>query len=198
MSADSTDKPLSSTVPRGLDMTGLEENLVPLLESVEDCLAKRRLLPCLILLYSAIDIVSSLEPHKASGSAFMAWSDKYLLQGASLPCTASDLYGARCGILHTLSAESDMSRKGSARHVFYAWGNAKTDELEQVSKELGSDNCVLHVRKLIDAFRVGLANYFQEMMQDNHRKQKLYAGARRWLTYLDKNTVKEFLEAPKA
>jgi hypothetical protein len=179
-------------------MIGLEENLVPLLESVEDCLAKRRLLPCLILLYSAIDIVSSLEPRKASRSAFMAWSDKYLLQGASLPCTASDLYGARCGILHTLSAESKMSRKGSARQIFYAWGNAKTDELERVSKELGSNNCVLHVRELFDAFRVGLANYFQEVMQDNNRRQKLSAGARGWLTHMDKNTVKAFLEAPKA
>ncbi len=179
-------------------MTGLEENLIPLLEAVEDCLAKRQLLPCLILLYSAIDIVSSLERGRASGAAFRAWAEKYLLEGASLPCTASDLYGARCGILHTLSAESNMSRKGSARHIFYAWGNAKTDELERASKELGSNNCVLHVRELIDAFRVGLANYFQEVLQDNNRRQKLSAGARGWLTNMDKNTVKAFLEAPKA
>jgi hypothetical protein len=116
----------------------LEENLIALLESVEDCLAKRRLLPCLILLYSAIDIVSSLESRRASKAAFIAWSDKYLLQGSLLLCTASDLYGARCGILHTLSPESDMSRKGTARHIFYAWGNAKTDELERASKQLGN------------------------------------------------------------
>src|SRR5438045_609045 len=89
----------------------LEKNLIALVESMEDCMAKGRLLPCLVLLYAAIDIVASLESGKASGSAFMAWSDKYLLQGTSLPCTASDLYGARCGILHTLSAESNMSRK---------------------------------------------------------------------------------------
>jgi hypothetical protein len=75
-------------------MKELEENLIALLESVEDCLAKRRLLPCLILLYSAIDIVSSLESRRASKAAFIAWSDKYLLQGSLLRCTASDLYGA--------------------------------------------------------------------------------------------------------
>ena len=75
-----------------------EKNLTVLLESIEDCLANRRLLPCLILIYSSIDIVSSLEPGRATGSAFMAWTDKYLLKAISLPCTPSDLWGARCGI----------------------------------------------------------------------------------------------------
>jgi hypothetical protein len=176
----------------------LEENLIQLFESIEDCLLKRRLLPCLILLYSTIDIVSSLESGRASGSAFMAWADKYLLRGASLPCTASDLYAARCGILHTLSAESNMSRKGTARQVVYGWGDAKTGELERASKELGRNNCVVHVRELIDAFRVGLASYLQEAMQDNNRKQKIYAGARTWFTHMDKNTVTAFLKVTKA
>lgn len=88
-----------------------EKNLTVLLESIEDCLANRRLLPCLILIYSSIDIVSSLEPGRATGSAFMAWTDKYLLKAISLPCTPSDLWGARCGILHTFSGESDMSKR---------------------------------------------------------------------------------------
>jgi hypothetical protein len=176
----------------------LEENLIQLFESIEDCLLNRRLLPCLILLYSAIDIVSSLESGGASGSTFRAWADKYLLRGGSLPCTASDLYGARCGILHTLSPESNMSRKGTARQVVYAWGDAKTDELERASKELGRNNCVVHVRELINEFRVGLASYLQEVMQDNNRKQKIYAGARTWFTHMDKNTVTAFLKMPKA
>ena len=42
-------------------MIAFEENLIALLDSIEDCLAKRRLLLCLILLYSGIDIVSALE-----------------------------------------------------------------------------------------------------------------------------------------
>ena len=128
----------------------------------------------------------------------MAWADNYLLQGASLPCTASDLYAARCGILHTLSPESNRSRKGIARQVVYAWGDAKTDELEQASKELGRNNCVVHVRELINAFRVGLASYLQEAMQDNNRKQKIYAGARQWFTHMDKNAVTAFLKITKA
>jgi hypothetical protein len=42
-------------------MIAFEENLIALLESIEDCLTKRRILPCLMLLYSGIDVVASLE-----------------------------------------------------------------------------------------------------------------------------------------
>jgi hypothetical protein len=45
----------------------LEETLMQPFESIEDCLLKHRFLSCLILLYSAIDIVSSLESGRASG-----------------------------------------------------------------------------------------------------------------------------------
>jgi hypothetical protein len=45
----------------------LEKTLMQLLESIEDCFLKHRLLPCLILPYSAIDIVSSLESGGARG-----------------------------------------------------------------------------------------------------------------------------------
>jgi hypothetical protein len=185
------------TVKAGVGLIAFEENVIALLESVEDCLAKRRLLPCLILVYSGIDIISSLEPGRASGSAFMAWADKYLLKDALLACTPSDLYGARCGILHTFSAESGMSRKGQARQIVYAWGNAKTEQLASTSKELGRNDCVIHIRELINAFRVGLANYLEEVMEDDSRSQKLYAGASLWFTHMDQRTVTAFLERIK-
>jgi hypothetical protein len=176
-------------------MVALEKNLILLVESIEDCLAKRRLMPCLILLYSAIDIVASLESGGASSSAFMAWCDKYLLQGTSPPCAASDLYGARCGVLHTLSAESSMSRAGKARPIFYAWGNKGTDELGQAATRLGRDVCIVHVDKLIRAFRLGLATYIQEVIEDDKRTQQLFAGAGAWLTDIDPNAVRDFLSS---
>jgi hypothetical protein len=147
-------------------MIPFEENLITLLESVEDCLAKERILPCLALFYSGIDVVASLEDSGASRLTFTNWVDKYLLKSASLSCTAFDLYGARCGILHSFSAESDLSKQGKARQVIYAWGSAKADDLALTSKRLGRSDCVVHIRDLINAFRVGLANYLEEVMQD--------------------------------
>jgi hypothetical protein len=46
-----------NTVEHGRLMVALGRNLITLVESMEDCMAKGRLLPCLVLLYSAIDIV---------------------------------------------------------------------------------------------------------------------------------------------
>ncbi len=178
-------------------MIAFEENLIGLLESVEDCLAKRRILPCLMLLYSGIDVIASLETGKASRSVFIRWVNKYLLKAASLSCTALDLYGARCGILHTFSAKSDMSAQGQAREIVYAWGNAKAADLAETSKVLGRNDCVLHLRELINAFRVGLADYLEEVMKDDKRKQKLEAGAGLWFTHLDQETVKTFLKAAR-
>ena len=178
-------------------MIAFEENLIGLLESVEDCLAKRRILPCLMLLYSGIDVIASLETGKASRSVFIRWVNKYLLKAASLSCTALDLYGARCGILHTFSAKSDMSAQGQAREIVYAWGNAKAADLAAASIALGRNDCVLRLRDLINAFRVGLADYLEEVMKDDKRKQKLEAGAGLWFTHLDQETVRTFLKAAR-
>jgi len=182
---------------KGAGLIAFEENLIGLLESVEDCLAKRRILPCLMLIYSGIDVIASLETGKASRSVFIRWVNKYLLKAASLSCTALDLYGARCGILHTFSAKSDMSAKGQAREIVYAWGNAKAADLAAASIALGRNDCVLRLRDLINAFRVGLADYLEEVMKDDKRKQKLEAGAGLWFTHLDQETVRTFLKAAR-
>jgi len=86
-----------------------------------------------------------------------------------------------------------MSRKGQAREIMYAWGNAKTEDLVSTTKEIERNDCVIHIRELIDAFRVGLANYLEEVMQDENRKKQLEAGASLWFTHLDQSTVTAFL-----
>jgi len=91
-----------------------------------------------------------------------------------------------------------MSRKGTAHRIQYSWGNAKTDELERATKKLGRDDLAVHVDKLISAFRLGLATYIQEVMQDDKRKQQLFAGAGVWLTDIDPNTIRAFLDTTEA
>jgi len=186
---------MASSAKRVGMITAFQRNLTELLDSIEDCLAKRRILPCLMLLYSGIDVIASLEAGRASRSAFTKWVNRYVLKSTSLSCTASDLYGARCGILHTLSAESDMSRKGQARQIVYAWGAAKAADLALTSKGIGRTDCAIHIRELIDAFRSGLADYLDEVMRDDNRQQRLYEGASLWLTHMDQGTVKAFLRA---
>lgn len=181
-------------------MDGFYQNTKALIDSIEECLEKRRLLPCLTLLYVGIDIVAALErKHRESTkAAFVRWVNRYLLKARSLPCTALELYAARCGIVHTFTPDSDLSRKGQARKILYGWGTAKVEDLQEASNILVRTDCVaVHVRDLIDAFRCGLAEYLKELAPDPERQQAVRRRAGLWFVHLDQNVVKKFVELHK-
>ena len=62
-------------------------------------------------------MASSLDRKEGEGTkaAFLRWCDSYLLASKALPCNSLELYGARCGVLHAGSPDSDLSRLGKAR-----------------------------------------------------------------------------------
>lgn len=79
----------------------------------------------LVLLFAAIDQLAwvASEKETVGSDGFKAWVQQYMvdrspefLSGA----TAADLWGARCGVLHTGAAESNDFRKGNARRIFYS------------------------------------------------------------------------------
>jgi hypothetical protein len=174
----------------------LRENMVAMIDSMEDCVQKRRILPCLVLLYASLDVMGSLEsqPFKATKATFVEWVDNYFLKARPLPCNATELYAARCGILHTLTAESDLSRTGRARKMFYAWGNARAADLAETTVRLGRNDVVsVHVRDLIDAFRDGIARYFQELDADASRQIVVSQRAGLWFTSMQPGVIDRFL-----
>jgi len=77
----------------------------------------------LIVLYTAIDIFASLRRLETetdtNGSYFKKWVDDYMIAGWQRPFTSEDLWGARCGLLHTHTASSKVSRQGKARQLHY-------------------------------------------------------------------------------
>lgn len=175
-------------------MTGLEKNLMDLVESVEECLAKKRILPCLILLYCGIDVVASLEHSRSTRSTFIKWVDTYMLKKTLLTCTGSDLYGARCGILHEMTGRSDLLREGKAREIMYAWGNASPEHLARAFKVLNRNSCAVHVRDLIDSFRNGVADYLDEIAHDPIRQQTVRSRAGLWFTDMEQDVLADFLK----
>lgn len=90
--------------------------------------------PALILAYSLIDIAGWLDSnHKSVRVRFTSWVDKYVLPEAGLTCSSMDLYGARCGFLHSYSATSDLSASQKASKIFYAWlPNTVNDQIELI------------------------------------------------------------------
>lgn len=94
-----------------------------LVAAVNEAFKRPAPLPAFILLYSSIDILSSLTrpvgSDDTSGTIFKDWVKRYLLPGSFLSCSEEDIWGARCGLLHTYTVQSRLSRQGRVRELHY-------------------------------------------------------------------------------
>jgi hypothetical protein len=93
-------------------------------------------LPAVMLVYTTIDQMAWLSiagDDEAKGKDFIAWVKKYMLghQNKGLEAiTAGDLWGARCGLLHTATAESRSLKNGTANNkIAYAYGRPTVPKL---------------------------------------------------------------------
>ena len=87
-------------------------------DAIDESIAAKRLLPALILCYAVMDITASLQRKAGEGTraAFERWINKYVLPREDILCSGTDLYAARCGILHTLtSRKRTLIDQGSAK-----------------------------------------------------------------------------------
>jgi len=90
---------------------------------------KRHFLPGLMLGYTLIDVSAHLENEPAAGGVrklFEGWCDRWVLpqrrpDGSAFlsGISSTDLYGARCGLLHQHRGESDMSMFKGAKVLGY-------------------------------------------------------------------------------
>lgn len=177
-------------------LDGLSKNVEAVLRSVEDCLKNKRVLSSLVLLYTIIDVVSSLERGDDEGTkaAFVRWVDQHLLPDAHIHCSALDLYAARCGILHSFSSESDLSRKKNVRPLIYAWGSADVSKLQKSADLLGRSDIAVHIDDLLACFRKALAAYLIDVQTDHGRFSRAARSAGLWLQDMNVHMVNEFVE----
>jgi hypothetical protein len=104
----------------------LSQALIQLTESIDLLLGQRHTRSALILLYTTIDILGSLLRPKSvpntAGKYFKKWATDYMIKPCGLQVTADDLWGYRCGLLHTHTLSSDYSRAGRAREISHFRG----------------------------------------------------------------------------
>ena len=173
----------------------MRHNLDTLVAAIEDCRDQKRILPSLILLYSGIDIVGSLEqaPGEPAGAGFRRWATRYVLSNSRIDCSADDLWGARCAIVHTYTAESEVVRSGRAKQVFYTWGTANVADLADMTKAIGRDNVALHINDVVLAFKRGVSKFLLELASDPARLSAASERAGLWFTNLDESIGDRFL-----
>lgn len=166
-----------------------ERNVEELLNAIEACLKSRLVLPGLLLLYAGIDIMAWLNRAKSQANSeridFIEWVDRYLLPNAGLSCSATDLYAARCSLLHSYTPESPLSRKGEARKIYYAWGTGRVEDLQHLINSVDAHVALaVHVDGLFGAFRVGVQRFKQTLSNDPDQAKLVYKRAGKFFTNL--------------
>jgi hypothetical protein len=172
-----------------------------LITAVDYCLTEKLILPALILIYSAIDSVSWLasdDDDQPVGVRFQYWVNNWMLLKYPLPCTAVELYAARCGILHTLTPNSSLHGKKKIRLLSYAWGEAKQENLNESIKLLEYPGLVaVHVNDLFSSFRNGFADFIGTLEEDPMKKDIFAQKASKHFANTEISLVNEFLSLSK-
>lgn len=180
-----------------LVMDMLERHLNDLFAAIIHCYRHELLMPCLVLLYSGIDVAASLEPSAGSGvgKRFEKWVDRYMLKGNSLQCTARELYAARCAVVHTYTPDSNISKAGKARVIAYAYGNADVKKLDEATvltgRQAGQVN--VHMKDLIEAFHSGYETYLKEALADRERRREVMRHAQIWTASIGPDKIDAYL-----
>jgi hypothetical protein len=142
------------------------------LRAINICLNSAFVEEALTLLYSAIDTLSFLaapaDVQYGRGEDFIVWSDKYVVP--LVPpvfrdggVTGTDLYAARCDVLHTSSAASKKGDKGTAREIYYRF-QGRTGVNLMANTPLPAS--LVDVEALVNAFEKGSQSFLADLAQE--------------------------------
>jgi hypothetical protein len=167
-------------------MDRLFSTLITLADAIDDCLSKDRLMPALTLIYSGIDVLARLEvpPTAPVRQTFESWVDRYLLKQRNFAFSATDLYAARCGIVHAFSVESDLTRNSKAKRIVYTTGETSAKKLEDLLRSKGLEFFAVNLKDLNQAFRNAISDYVDEVVMDSSRATNVNEGLRYWFVHV--------------
>jgi hypothetical protein len=161
------------------------KNLRETLSAIDDCLKAERQLPALVLMYSLIDSLAWAASDQSVAETkirFESWVSTWLLPHmpkSNPQITPTDLYAARCALIHTGTGISRLSKSKRAKRLLYAWGSAKTTLVERTIVVTGSadEYAVLHCEKFFRAIRKGLKNFVASADNDPQLAARLQDAA---------------------
>ena len=181
-------------------LKNLRQELFKICEAIELCMSKKITTSSLILLYSGMDILGWLEYGDSlrSGQRFRNWVETYILPLPDSSCNSTDLYGARCGLVHTFTPYSDLSKKGKARKILYAWGTSEIYALNEMIDLANMNEYVpVKIEILITAFRNGIESFLADLEKMPEKAQAVYARAASFFTTMSEEEKKHLLNWAK-
>lgn len=159
--------------------------------AMEKSMESEWLLPALTLTYCFIDNMAYLaadEKEIRVRPRFERWVADWMLSRGRLDCEASDLYGARCAVIHRWSAESSVRDKGEAKHILYYYGNADSAPLHDRARRHPGQYVVVHLDALIAETKEAGVSFIGSLDTNEELRErvlgkvdKLYVSPATWL-----------------
>src|SRR5947209_3438307 len=179
-------------------MTKLRARVEQLFDAVTGCLERDHFESAMILLYSGIDAMAWLNRptnvDDVRGADFQEWVDAYFLPSSGFNCSATDLYGARCGLVHSNTGESRLHRQGRARKVFYYREREGVKKgIIQLMLDEALEPWFIDVDQFIDTLRTAIDRFIDAISNDATRLATV--GERIHEYYFSRGT---FLGTPSA
>ncbi|WP_025562684.1 hypothetical protein [Psychromonas sp. SP041] len=157
--------------------SNIESICIPIIDSVDLLHEKKLLGQCLVIIYSSIDAFGFLDAEesqvKATGTTFKDWCDKYLLSSGVIPGCSADFWGARCGVLHTHMAESDLSNRNTVKKIRYVSGPPDDEKvilfLNYTNNICGDDNLGINIDLLVIEFLKATVKFSKDFAIKYHQ-----------------------------
>jgi len=145
-----------------------------MIPGIDACLASQCLVSAVTLMFAAIDALAALTRPITQGETdsetFRTWTNRFIDPATRLHCTAQDLWGARCGILHSYSPEAARAAQFGARRVFYQW---RQGPAANAARALPANAIVLTVEDLYEVLVDAMNAYLHESVVDAELSQRL-------------------------
>jgi hypothetical protein len=127
---------------------------------------------CLLLIYSSIDVFGLLDAEdnvtSTNRSTFKSWARKYM-KLEKLNITDTDIYSARCSVLHTHTTQSDLSNRGNAKELIYLFGHKESSNIQKIKEDprIGDTHQYVFFDELVKSLSSGMAEFMESIDQAN-------------------------------
>jgi hypothetical protein len=153
-----------------------------MLRGIEVCLREQCLMSAVTLMFAAIDALAALTRPPAvpetTGDIFQAWVTRFMPMNR-MGCTALELWGARCGVLHTHRPEARVVQ-GAVLPLYYQWRAGPPAAAERA---LPARHRVIVIEDLYEALRQATNAYLEATTRDPALAASLQAHLPNLLSY---------------
>jgi hypothetical protein len=108
---------------------------------------------------------------------------------------AIDLYGARCGTVHTFGSASTLSAGKDARQIVYSWHPSEKSLLQQLISigQMESKYVEVHGDDLVHAVRNGIEAFMRDLASDPENLSRANSSASNSFRYMSDEEALELL-----